>query len=107
MSKASRFRHVVLLRWSETPSAERLEMLVEALAGLRGQIPGMHRYDFGVDLGLAEGNFDFAIVGDFADVEAYGQYAAHPEHQRIISEQIRPMLAERVAVQVDLEADGD
>ena len=100
----SHIRHIVLLRWSEAPSADRLAALEAALGRLPSLLTGMRSYDFGSDLGLAEGNFDFAIVGDFDDIESYGLYASHPEHQRIIAEQIRPMLGERVAIQVDVPA---
>ena len=78
---------------------------MEALAELPDRIPEIRRYAFGADLGLAEGNYDFAVVGDFDDEDAYRRYAAHPEHQRVIAERIRPLIDSRVAVQIPIPAE--
>lgn len=96
-------RHVVLFRWqAQTPDAAKTAV-VDGLRALPAQIPQILRYEFGGDAGLSEGNFDFAVVADFADEAGYRAYAAHPEHQRLIQERIRPHLAERVAVQYRID----
>lgn len=44
--------------------------------------PGTLAYVIGDDLGLRDGNWSFAIVGDFTDADAYTAYdrdAAHNE----------------------------
>jgi Stress responsive A/B Barrel Domain len=94
------FRHVVLLTWKDGTEAAAIGAVVDGLAGLPAVIPELREYHFGTDLGIAEGNADFAIVGDFDDIEAWRRYQEHPEHQRVIAELIRPILASRVAVQV-------
>jgi hypothetical protein len=70
-------------------------------SAVSGAIPEIRRYAFGPDAGLAEGNFDFAVVADFEDADAYRVYAAHPAHTGLIAERIRPLIAERVAVQYE------
>ncbi|MFM7225496.1 MAG: Dabb family protein [Actinomycetota bacterium] len=40
------------------------------------------------------------MVAEVADEEGYAAYRDHPEHQRIIAELIRPVLAARSAIQV-------
>jgi len=104
VSDATRFRHVVMFRWKADAGAERLTALRRALAALPGQVPEIRSYRFGDDARAVEGNFDFAIVADFDDVEAWRRYVAHPAHQKLIAEHIRPILAERVAVQHRLDA---
>jgi hypothetical protein len=59
-------------------------------------------YQIGSDAGINEGNYDFVVVADFADRESYLVYRDHPYHLEIITETIRPIVADRAAVQYDL-----
>jgi hypothetical protein len=88
-----------MFRWKPGTGDAQLAALLRALAALPGQVPEIRRYVYGADARLAEGNFDFAIVADFDDEAAWRRYVAHPAHQKLIAEQIRPILAERAAVQ--------
>lgn len=94
------FRHVVLFRWNDMADDEGRRALADALAGLPAQIPELLAYRFGPDAGLAEDNWDFSVVADFADQAAYEVYRDHPAHQAVISERIRPLVAARAAVQM-------
>ena len=60
----------------------------------------------GADLGINEGTFDWAAVADFDDLEGYLAYRDNPEHRAIIAEFIRPIIAERAAVQYESERSG-
>ena len=97
-------RHVVLLRWKPGTSAAQLEALERAIATLPAQIPEIRSYRFGADAALTAGNFDFAIVADFADEAGFRSYASHPAHLRFIAEHTRPLVAERAAVQFRIDA---
>ena len=97
-------RHVVVLRFEPGTTAAQLAALERALAELPAQIPEIRAYRFGADAALTSGNFDFAIVADFADEAAFRAYASHPAHQRLIAEHTRPLTAERAAVQFRIEA---
>ena len=72
------------------------------LGRLPGQIPELRAYRFGDDLGLVEANWHFAVVADFDDELGWRAYRDHPEHCRVIDEHIRPVLAERAAVQYQI-----
>ena len=93
------FRHVVLLKFVSDATAEQRQGVLDGLATLPGQIPELRSYLFGPDAGVNEGNFDLAVVADCDDVAAYRVYATHPAHLAVIAERIRPILADRVAVQ--------
>jgi Stress responsive A/B Barrel Domain len=75
------------------------EQILAGLAELPGLIPEILDYRFGADAGLAEGNHDIAVVGRFADAPAYVRYRDHPAHQAFIANVLRPVLANRAAVQ--------
>ena len=93
------FRHVVMMRFTPEATPEQLAAMQARLLELPGQIPEIRSYVIGDDAHLNDGNFDFVIVADFNDVDDYLVYRDHPVHQAVISEAIRPLVAERVAVQ--------
>ncbi len=97
------FRHAVMLRWTDTATAEQRDAVPPALATLPPQIPEIRSYQVGVDAGLAgSGNYDLVIVADFDDVAGYETYRDNPVHQDMIARFIRPILESRAAVQHEL-----
>jgi Stress responsive A/B Barrel Domain len=98
------FRHVVLLTWVDTATADDRRAVVDGLEALPAVIPEIRSYRVGVDAGMApEGNSDLVVVADFDDVAGYLVYRDHPVHQDVIARRIRPILASRAAVQHDLD----
>jgi hypothetical protein len=98
------FRHVVMLRWNDTATADERRAVRDGLESLPPAIPEIRSYRVGVDAGLVpEGNSDLVIVADFDDVAGYRVYRDHPAHQEVIARLIRPILASRAAVQHDLD----
>ena len=94
-------RHVVMFRFKDDAPSETWQSVEKGLARLPGSIDEIETYRFGVDLGLRDGNFDYCLVAEFADAEAFARYAEHPEHRRFIDERITPVVAERVSVQYE------
>ena len=94
------FRHVVMFRWNDAADDAGRAAVAAALATLPAQIPEILDYRFGPDAGLAEGNWHFTVVADFADQAGYEAYRDHPAHLAVIAEHIRPLLAARAAVQM-------
>jgi hypothetical protein len=92
-------RHVVVFRWKPEATAQDVSKVEAALRGLPEKIPCIHSYRFGRDLGVQEGNADFGMVADFTDEQGLKTYANHPDHQAIINNLIRPILAGREAIQ--------
>ena len=97
------FRHVVVLRWTAEATDEQRSHVMSGLAELPGLIPELRDYRFGTDAHMSEGNFDLAIVADFDDVDGYLAYRDNPDHVSLINERIRPILADRAAVQHEIE----
>lgn len=95
-------RHVVLFTWTEDMTDELERQLAAELNALAPTLPGVRSYHAGPDAGLVEGNFDFAVVGDFNDAAAYVAYRDHPAHQDIIGRLSRPNTASRASVQYEI-----
>ena len=93
-------RHTVVFRFAEGTPAERVQAIREALMGLPGRVPEVRSFSCGGDLGLREGNADFAIVAEFDDEDGWRAYQDDPEHQRIIRELISPVVEQRLAAQI-------
>lgn len=94
-------RHVVMFKFRDDADEAQRQAVHDAIATMPEATGVTEAYAIGPDLGLAEGNFDFAVVGDFADRDAYLTYRDHPEHQRIISDVIRPAITDRAAIQFE------
>lgn len=91
-------RHVSVLTLNDGTD---VDGIVRALDLLPSRIPSLRAYSVGRDLRLAAGNAHLVVVADFDDVAGYESYRDDPEHQRILAELIRPVLAHRAAVQYE------
>ena len=93
------FRHVVMLRFTPESTPADVAAMQARLSKLPSQIPEIRNYVLGEDARVNDGNYDFVIVADFDNIDDYLVYRDHPDHQAAISESIKPILAERIAVQ--------
>ena len=95
-------RHIVLFRWKDGVTDANIAAVRSSLDGLPAAIPVIRTYVHGPDLRLGDGSWDYAIAADFDDAEAWEVYDADAEHGRIRADIIRPLIAERAAVRIDL-----
>ncbi len=94
-------RHVAMVRWAPEATEEKKQQVAAELRRLPVLLPVLRAYHVGPDLGLVEGNFEFAVVADFDDLEGYQVYRDNPEHREIIAKFIQPLAAQRAAVQYE------
>lgn len=95
-------RHVVCFTWADDAPPAAIAATEEALRALPDLIAEVQAFSVGPDLGLAAGTSDLALVADFEDAQGWQRYQDHPEHQRVVVEHVRPILATRAAVQFEL-----
>lgn len=79
-------RHIVMWRVSGETAEERLaaqRLVKESFEGLRGQIPGMHHIEVGIDFSAVDYACDAVLVADFASRTELNAYGSHPEHLRV------------------------
>ena len=74
-------RHLYTAKFKGGVTARQAAEWYEALTHL--EIEGMQRFVGGPDLGLREGNADYALVADFEDADAWRRYDEDEEHNRI------------------------
>ena len=62
-------RHVVCIRWEPGTDSDAIAQICRELSRLPTAIPEIRAYEYGADLGLAEGNADFSIVAEVPGVD--------------------------------------
>lgn len=95
-------RHVVLFTWTEGMTREKEAQFTAELTALAATLPVVRSYHPGPDAGVIEGNFDYAVVADFDDVDSYIAYRDDPRHQDIIARFSRPNTKTRASVQYEI-----
>lgn len=93
-------RNVVVGRLKPGVGTEEIRKGLDAIAAL--DPPGLVDVKVGVDAGLREGNWDFAITSDFADVDSYREYDLEDEHNRIRKEMFAPICEQIIRMQFEV-----
>ncbi|MDH3189930.1 MAG: Dabb family protein, partial [Acidimicrobiia bacterium] len=65
----STFRHVMMMRFKEGTTPEQARSALDGLGTMPDLVPGILRYEFGLDLGINPENPDLILVADFASEE--------------------------------------
>lgn len=94
-------RHIAMIRLAHTTTASDLDKIDAGLGTLPALIDEIEAYRFGRDIGHTDGSWDYAVVGDFASLQAYDIYASHPDHVRVIADFIAPHLIEIARTQYE------
>ena len=94
------FIHIVTFKWKLPDQSAKAAAAADALRAFVADVDGVESYLCGSDIGLTPSSHDFAVVGTFTTQADFENYRDHPRHQRIISEQIAPILGDRTVVQL-------
>jgi hypothetical protein len=79
-------RHIVLWKLAAEDADTRAlhaEQMAEKLLSLPPVIAEIERLEVGPNVAYPQTNWDFALIADFADVEALEAYQVHPAHQEV------------------------
>lgn len=95
------FRHCVMVKFTEDATPEQRQAVLDGVNGLPGKIPEIVSYVAGFDAGLNADNHEFVVVADFATQADYEIYASHPDHLQVVTDFIKPVVADRSAVQYE------
>jgi hypothetical protein len=96
-------RHVVLFSWVKEATDKQKRQVAEELRTLPALMTGLRAYDAGPSARIVEGNFDFAVVADFADAQSYLAYRDHPAHRAVVDQVITPIVRERASIQYEID----
>ena len=99
----STFRHMMMMRFQRDVTGDQKQALIDGLAGMPEIMDYLRRYEYGFDLGLSDGTFDFGLIADFDSEEDWRRYSEDPDHQILIHNLIRPVAEVVVRVQLELD----
>lgn len=91
--------HIVAFRFKPDATPAQIARLSADLGDLASRLDGLISYAWGTDLGLREGNDDFAVAAVFDNEESLTAYLAHPLHLRIVSEHVTALVDEKHSAQ--------
>jgi len=91
-------RHLIFGRWNETSTKSQRWEALECLQALPQQVPEIITYEVGPDLGVTEGNYDFGLLGSFANVSSFEAYETSAPHKRCLGV-LKPLLNAKVGVE--------
>ena len=94
-------RNVVMAKLVADHDVDEVASIQDGLRNL--DLPGTLRYTVGSDASLREGNWDFVIVADFADVDAYRAYDADDAHN-VLRARLAPMVEQIARAQFEVPA---
>lgn len=92
-------RHTALFKWTAEATDEQKAAVLAELSSLPPIVQSIRGFALGPDVGVAAGNFDFAVTADFDDEAGFFAYRDDPAHRDIVSRTIAPIMAQRAAVQ--------
>jgi stress responsive alpha/beta barrel protein len=93
-------RHVLLVELRPDADPAAVAAIQAELRAL--DCPGTVSYALGNDLGLREGNWSFAVVADFENLDAFRGYDADPAHNEIRG-RLAALTAQAARVQLELD----
>lgn len=96
-------RHIVAWKLATDDDGERAAQarrISDDLLALRGVVPSIIDITVGPDV-VGGGNWDVALVADFADRAGLDAYVTHPDHQAVVG-YVRSVVSDRVAVDYEV-----
>ncbi|MFP5333443.1 MAG: Dabb family protein [Acidimicrobiia bacterium] len=92
-------RHIAMLGWTDDITSQRIDAIEEALRKMPTIMPFIRNYELHRDLGI-NSSHDFVVIAEFDSADDYHVYAGNPQHQAVIDELIKPVMASIARVQV-------
>lgn len=97
-------QHVVLFQWKPEASTTQVEAAGAALLAMRGRIPEIRDIHFGPNLSPEKGVHTHVLIVVCDGMAGVDRYLTHPVHVETVVTHVRPILASRIPVDVDVSA---
>ena len=92
--------HIVTLTWKESVQPSQIVTYANLLRELSSRVEGVCWFSCGSDMGLRNGNADFAVVAFFENETAFRRYLEDPLHLEIIRDYASKMVITRTTAQL-------
>lgn len=95
--------HIVLFKWKEEASASAIAQVMEGLRNLPDKIPEIIALSCGENISERSQGFQHGLVVRFSDRDALATYQAHPAHQALVQNLIKPIVQDILCVDYELD----
>lgn len=95
-------QHLCLINFKHELDAATRQNVIDAYNKLPALIPGITRFECGMDMQLLEGNSHFGIVAEFENEEAFQAYSVHPAQGEVIFPVVGELMASYTTTQFKL-----
>jgi hypothetical protein len=96
------FRHVVMFAWADGVDDAHVAATTAAFDALPGKVEVIESYVYGPNVGTADGNSDYVVVGDVAAADDFATYRDHADHVALVQEFIAGNVSSRNAIQYEI-----
>ncbi|MGW9184314.1 Dabb family protein [Agromyces sp. NPDC055661] len=96
--------HLAAFTWKDDVTADDIAELTTQLRDMAAQIPELRSYYCGPNLRVRPSPADYGVAATVEDTRALEAYLDSPVHAAVYERLLGRMIAERVAVQLDLGA---
>lgn len=93
------FHHVVLFRLRPGVTLEKVRRAREQLSRLAETLPGVLHFCVTHNVAGESSGYTLALFSAFENERAYEIFIRHPEHQRVLAEDLTPVVESRVVAQ--------
>lgn len=94
-------RQITLIKFRDSVSAADIDAVGSGFGEISGIVDGIRRFEYGPDLGLMDGTYDYALVIDFDSEADWKAYLEHPQHVDF-AQRFTPLAADAVRVQYSI-----
>ncbi|NUT57565.1 MAG: Dabb family protein [Agromyces sp.] len=98
--------HLAAFTWKDDVTADDIAELTSQLRDMAAQIPELRSYYCGPNLRVRPSPADYGVAAMVEDSRALEAYLDAPAHAAVYERLLGRMIADRVAVQLDLGADA-
>ena len=98
--------HLAAFTWKDDVTADDIAELTSQLRDMAAQIPELRSYHCGPNLRVRPSPADFGVAAVVDDERALEAYLDSPAHAAVYERLLGRMIADRVALQLDLGADA-
>jgi hypothetical protein len=93
--------HLVLFQLADSSTEVDRQAIIDGLNALPASIPQIQSYVCGAALPSATANWSIGLAATFANANDHRAYSAHPAHQKLVTDVIRPVVATTTSVQFE------
>lgn len=90
--------HLVLIKVNPNTPTEKIEAMVEKLRAMKALVPMIRELSCGTNLSNRSQGFTHGLFIRFNSQADLDDYLSHPEHDRIVSEHLYPIVENVIVV---------